>query len=272
MDMPDHEPRIVLNSIISPSDSLVRILLTKSVAMDGSESVGVALRDADVRLIANGQKIEDLQFSDSVGHYLADYEPSPGDRIEIEVSAVDLRSVHSSVIVPQPVHIFNGKNDGKRYDVDGYEYEAIKFTIQDIPNEDNFYEVSIITEVAYTADSVLYSNRYPADWLESPIRWLTYTPNGLAFTDAAFRNSSIDLEVWSGDYIYYPEEDQVKLYVMVKTTTESYYEYMTTYDIHSWNQYPDLFSGEPVPMYSNVVNGFGIFGAYSESLIEVNME
>lgn len=271
VDIPEHEPRIVLNSVITPTDTLVRVLLTKSVGMESAENVGSPLKGATVQFTSNGQEVGDVKYADSTGHYLIPYVPVIGDQVKIEVLAAGLPTVSSSVIVPRSVILTNGKLDGTRRDMDGWEYKAVKFTIEDIMDETNFYEVSLIVENTHITDDSIYTYQYPIDWLESPISWLTYTYRGLAFTDAAFKNTSLELEVWFDDYNYYNDGD-VKLYVVVRTTTESYYEYMTTYDIHSWNQYPDLFSGEPVPMYTNIENGFGIFGAYTESLIEVQTE
>lgn len=94
--------------------------------------------------------------------------------------------------------------------------------------------------------------------LESPISWLQESTKGLVFTDAAFEDGKINLEVWTE---YFNSEAQI--YVGIRNVTESYYQYMKTYYIHEWNQYPDLFSGEPVPMTNNISGGYGLLGAYA---------
>lgn len=272
VDIPDHENRIVFNSFINTKDSIQRFLITRSVDIESSESVAVALRDADLELKVNGTAIENVWFADSAGHYLAEYKPQPGDVFDVNVVAGNFPAVQSSTTIPQPAVVTSAKFDGKRVDFDGYEYDAIKFTLQDIPDEENYYEIYLIIVEVYEYDGVEYYSEYDLDYIVSPLPIFSDVPRGLALSDAAFKNSSIDLEIRTDYFQYSGDGENRKAYVAIRSTTKSYFEYMTIYDIHEWNQYPDLFSGEPVPMYSNIENGYGIFGAYSESRTEIREE
>lgn len=65
-------------------------------------------------------------------------------------------------------------------------------------------------------------------------------------------------------------------YVTFNTTSFHYYKYKSTMDKHLFNQggwmYDEMLlidGGNPVEMYSNVENGYGIFAGYISNVIEV---
>ena len=70
---------------------------------------------------------------------------------------------------------------------------------------------------------------------------------------------------------YYDPEYNIGYYVSVKSVTKAYYDFVTAFGVHEDNQFPDLFSGEPVPLPSNITNGFGVFGAYTETRIKIDL-
>ena len=114
---------------------------------------------------------------------------------------------------------------------------------------------------------------------------LDFSPETYIFSDDYFNgnnytmiNKFLSMSV-SGKYdqpIVPTEKDS---YAILRTTTSVYYNYRKYWLRHSNNQQigirveePLFMSliGEPVPMYSNVENGYGIFAAYNQTYYKLN--
>ncbi len=298
VDLPEHQPRIVVNAVINADDTLVRIVVTKSVPMESKEYSGKRVNNAEITLLRNGVEVSSIDIGSNNEGYYFNHQPEVGDKYEITVAVPGLKTVASEVIVPTRSNLLSAKTVGKRYDIDGYEYAGIKFRIKDIPNEKNFYEVVLvngynrnITEYREdgTDTSFVLSSGGEVTYLLSPMSWLVETPSGLCFSDTPFQDGEVDVEVWTDSYflddqegspyiyeqydddgrLLYKESRDRLIYLKVRSMTEAYYDYQRTIEIHQWNQYPDLFSGEPVPMKTNIKDGFGLFGATSFSQVKV---
>jgi hypothetical protein len=302
VELPEHQPRIVLNAVFNEGDTLVRMVVTKSVAIDSKESSSQRLQNVKITLLRNGIEVTDIYLDDRTGHYISEHEPQVGDVYKITVEVPGLETITSETTVPQKASLLSAKYAGLRYDINGYEQAAIKFKIKDIDRGSNRFEVILsngnntsVTRYGLdgTVDSTYtFGNTYDETYLSSPIGALQATEAGLQFSDASFKNNEIEFEIWTETYIidqieefnrtqqYYREDGSLLeeavfskvIAVKVRAVTEAYQDYITTYEIHRYNQYPDLFTGEPVPMPSNIKNGYGLFGATSSTQMEITFD
>jgi hypothetical protein len=149
------------------------------------------------------------------------------------------------------------------------------------PQGPNYYEVGLVAKYTYYSE---WDNTYQtvriddniAHWLiddevliaEDLIGWV----GSVSFSDEQFNGKKYQLQL--------PVEDMpanARHYVRFNSVSYHYYKYKSTMDRHLFNQggfsYDDLLlidGGNPVQMYSNVENGYGIFAAYISQFIEVN--
>jgi hypothetical protein len=149
--------------------------------------------------------------------------------------------------------------------------QQMRFNIQfkDDPSQTNFYAVSIETHRTYTNPEFPESNYSYVDY------WFTtnefFVLNGsndidgtnyaqeFYFNDESLNGSIIDFQCET----YYPQNESDSLFYVVKVSSlsEELLKYKISFDKYV-NSTSDFFA-EPVQVYSNVTNGFGILGGYS---------
>ncbi|MEQ9403120.1 MAG: DUF4249 domain-containing protein [Cyclobacteriaceae bacterium] len=278
VDIPEHEPKLVMYSYIYPGDS-IQIILSNSVGIEKSHDIWNSwISDAQVTVQKGDETsvLASLNVKDEYQPYFVAYpEINSGDRFRISASVNGYESVVAEVMVPMEPVIENAKFTGVRLDEEGEEQAGFNFKITDEKDADNFYEIIILNR---------YSPEGETPWFDlgawnysSFLPWMNESnPNfsdRLFFTDNAFKDGEITIDFLAGvwDLIYGYDQPDVELFLAIRSVSESYYEYVTTYSLHQGNQFPDLFTGEPVPMYTNVENGFGVFGAFSETRIKIDV-
>ena len=93
------------------------------------------------------------------------------------------------------------------------------------------------------------------------------------FNDQIFNGNrySISLLYDSGSLMW--RADSLDLKVQVLEGTQDFYNYNVSYFKHRYAQYSDFFNPtEPVIMYSNIENGYGIFAGYRSKFYPINMK
>ncbi len=151
----------------------------------------------------------------------------------------------------------------------GDEYAEATISFSDPPNIKNYYEVLIYK---------LYENKKTDYWnSDGDVKVIDpvllnegdqdYLPTTFFFSDELFDGQEYTLRVNSPGGI----GNSINYTVSLRSISESYYLYRKYYTRHSYNQqfegdFLDLvFKGEPQPMFSNIVNGYGIFAGYQEA-------
>lgn len=84
-------------------------------------------------------------------------------------------------------------------------------------------------------------------------------PYEIDFIADLLSNSSEELDTASGEYIY------VKL--TLQSLNHDMYYYLKSIDAQEYSDY--MMFTEPVPIYSNIENGFGVFCGYTSSSVEI---
>ncbi|EOZ93149.1 hypothetical protein A33Q_3884 [Indibacter alkaliphilus LW1] len=59
-------------------------------------------------------------------------------------------------------------------------------------------------------------------------------------------------------------------YFILETIDQEHYNHITTFYYHRLAQSPDLFTGEAVPMTTNVQGGFGIFSSAAKTIVKMD--
>lgn len=271
---PPFTSQLVLSAIINP-DSLIKAHVGKTIAITDTSSAIV--ENASVLLFENGVPIDTLDYQ-SDGWYVSDVYPQVGFSYRLETFYPGFSSVSSECKVPPPPQIDSFFFIvGETLDQEGLPITRFTLRLNDPDPNINYYEL------------ILYSGN-PLDPIIQPMPTTTiiqlddptliadanwnYAPSTLFFSDALFNGMTGEVSFnmkWGG----YPTVDSPPYYIELRNISSSYYQYLKSWSVHRFNQNSTqntqdpltlLFQGDPVELYSNVNNGYGIFGAYNQIL------
>ena len=271
---PTFTSQLVLSSIINP-DSLIKAHVGKTISITDTSSAIV--ENASVLLFENGVLIDTLDYQ-SDGWYVSNVYPQVGFNYRLETIHPNFSSVSAECKVPPPPQLDSlFFTVGETLDQEGLPITRFTLRLNDPDPNVNYYEL------------ILYSGN-PLDPMIQPIpstritqlddptliadaNW-NYAPSTLFFSDALFNGMSGEVSFnmkWGG----YPTAGDSPYYIELRNISSSYYQYLKSWSVHRFNQNSTqntqdpltlLFQGDPVELYTNVNNGYGIFGAYYQTL------
>ncbi len=270
----DEADLIVVNSFFSP-DSILKVNISKTLpVLDEKNSNFV--ENAEIKLYENENFIGNLKY-DNKGNYYIDYKVRQNKKYKIEVqSPVDYKCVASDII-PQSPKILNIDTLSEK------DYELIcKLQFKDNPNTTDYYMLEVRTIAGYyiientngNIDTIYYEQSIDFNYTDKIIEHkigtnsLTY---GAIFSDELINGKQKEFSIRINKYsIAKIKNNAVKFYL--KNISKDFYLYAKSYaKLLDNNQ--DILE-EPIKVYSNVQGGYGIFGAYNQSVdsIIINKE
>lgn len=270
IDLDDRDKKIVLNSILSQGDPiLVNLSLSKGILEDDYPMDYI--ENGLVILSKNGVAIDTLSH-DSNGNYISKFQPETAI-YEIDVWSPQYNKVHTSTEIPSPVSISSIDTASvtgyeQRFDFT-YEYQALecRLKITDPPNETNFYLLSVENEVHDSLSGIFKLPVYyrsPDPVLASDKNNYVSLPGGdygALFTDEIFNGTTYRLVIHVERYAFM--EGYNKMVFKLHSLNRELFLYLKSLELYNQSKF-GAFS-EPVQVYSNIENGFGIFCGYSTS-------
>lgn len=295
LDIPREPTRLVVNSLINP-DSTVMVHLSKSKSVLDQASFFTPVEDARVTLYEDEREVAQLN-SQGEGRYLADFRPSVGRQYVVLVTAEGLPSVEARSTIGTPVAIEDVSvnkisvetgsscinNDCQPTYSDEYQ---LGLRLSDPPNQGNYYEI-----VAYAVVQDSFPNyddlgnfigydsarRNARVYLEtddpvvdnpySDLEGSGYYGESLLLSDELFSGQSYTVSFETSTYF---GENIKELTVQLRTLSKEQYQYLRTRQLQDYNANDPL--SEVVPVYTNIENGFGIFGGYSANSVLVDID
>ncbi|MCF6352609.1 MAG: DUF4249 domain-containing protein [Cyclobacteriaceae bacterium] len=281
IEVPRDPPSLVINSTLSDEEFIkVHISQSQYILEPGDYKM---ITGAVVELFEDGSLIETLP--DSLGGYYisATYTPRQGKIYTIKVAKNGFETATAEVLMPlDTATILSVKTDTIRENIDGYTSFYLRFSVEikDDKAYDNFYDISVyrggyFERYDYSVDPpVLIDSLYSYQKLYLQSRdpgledFQSYGQN-ILFNDELFNGSTYKMNVLSSIWIDsdYPDENQYTYFVTVKNTSDSYYLYELSSQLQYWVD-GDPFA-QPVTVYNNIENGFGIFSAYNTAVFKV---
>lgn len=285
VDVPRNPSKLVINSTLTP-DGFIRVNLSESrYILD--ENDFQLISGAKVDVYEDGLLLETLPDS-TYGNYISGiHKPGHGKTYKIVASKSGYDDVSAEVKIPLDTVIVSSiVIDTVEINDFGYTSSYLRFNIDliDNPDVDNFYGVSLLEE--------FYEYQYdysvdPPTLIDSTFRtynsyiqsrdpifedYQAYSDN-LVFNDELMYNGSYILRILTHNDEYYSENpypyiSPKKYTVVLNNTSESYYLYNTTLALQYWTS--DNPFAQPVQVYTNVNNGYGILDAYNTSSHKVN--
>ena len=296
-NFPGHQPKLVVNCLLDASTFFEVQISHTSIMTDTNN---VLIDNAIVEIWMDDQLLEQLPYY-SLGIYKSeDNKPLAGHKYGLIVSANGYETVTAIDSVPNPInladayYIFPAGTD-----IAGDPYPEFFFSFNDPADEENYYEAVLYTksiqfyEGHYNNDTIAHINYFFVYSSNDPVLIaegdLDYKPASVYFSDKLFNGKSVTISATTFNMGYGVRDDEPFLtgdskIISFRSISYSYYQYRKKWTQHLYNQGINLdiqeseelkvflFTGEPVNMYSNVENGYGVFDGYAASSMEMRKE
>ncbi len=273
VELPDTPNRITVFGYLTTSDSAkVSVSVSKDVDEPEIPRYGgwPALKDAQVEILSDNN-VSILQL-DSV-FYQGPVQLEANNTYTIQINHPDYESISATTQIPPLPSIEQVKYASKLENLDG-QSTALKVTVVFNNMEDlAYYEIQVLgkyesVRIEYDVDA---GQHIPVD---TTMRWSStalYTRelqgvSGIKYhyNNILISNESIDSQLI--EFPFYIEwsnlSKDAELKVIVRRIDEAYFRFRQS--IKSYHETSGNPFAEPVQVYSNIENGLGVFGSYSE--------
>jgi hypothetical protein len=191
----------------------------------------------------------------------------PGNSYEIVTTAPGLKAVQASSSLPNSANVTSfditfteGTSNEQAYNF------VIDLALLDNPDTHDYYEIILYREFFYvdwnTQDTVFEMWPFPV-FTDDPA-FTEAADNHIIFDDKLFNGTEVKLKLKGFDHGRFARG----FYAHVNTLSEDLFKYKVTTNLQNVSS-GDPFA-QPVHVYNNISNGFGIFGGYSEKIIEID--
>lgn len=264
--------KLVVNGFLVNNQRL-SVQISRSQAPTGEVSKDIEVRGAKVILYQDKEPIAEL-LEIGKGIYRTEYIPSPQVDYRLEVEATDFPKLSSSPErMPNsfPLKSFSySKKESTAFNSNpGFE---VKIELKDPPKNRDFYEFSVRgfhPRSGFVKQSTLIGG--DADFGNLPCTFSSDNQSVIledACFDGAVYTMRFEFEE-SNTIVINGQIEEIKLekfVVSLRKVSESYYRYRQTSKIPEGIDYAFF---EPRMLFSNIEGGYGIFGSWNETNIEI---
>lgn len=230
---------------------------------------------ADITLTINDHNVRPERITAGYYEYQADAF-QPGDKLAIHAEVGYFGTVTAEEVFPHAPQILS-LDTIRFFDKDEYTlYMRALIKIKDTPGEKNYYRLLLNRYVIYEFEGKEeLGPRYTYFAIDQDIAMSSLTNEGIVdedsnmfhiFPDDLFNGKEYTINIYfplaQGSYLL---KEKTLMQFELQSLTESYYLYMRTLE-QSYNS--DVFS-QPVRIYSNVENGYGILGLYNSTFYDI---
>ncbi len=261
----DHEPKLCINCILNP-DSLIKASVTLSHSLDNSAQFE-PINNANIKLYEDDIYKGELTFSGS-GKYLLKQKPESGKDYIIIVEVQGYKSLKASTTVPEKPAIQYTRDTTSIIDKPNVPIFDLKIQLFD-KQGNNFYwlyNTYIVGGIKYggnckeiNAPYVDNFNRY----IDSDSQYGFYHFLQIRMTDEGYDGQVLEFTI-PDNIVYLDYKAQHFL-----SADEHYDKYIKTTLIKRMSENDDLPFNEPVQIYTNIENGYGIFGSCAITTIKL---
>ncbi|MBL4703484.1 MAG: DUF4249 domain-containing protein [Flavobacteriales bacterium] len=256
--------KLVVNSLFE-ADSSWNINVSRSLSVI-DEAELASIENATVTIKdGTGTLIETL-VHDADGNYIGTSYPQIGNTYRVDVSAAGYTSVYGEDLVPDPVNVIS--IDTAATVISGEEYLGVSITFDDPSGVKNYYRLSVLVglwdrwdngmgglDSAYWEEEVYLVLNDPAFEGNGADSWQT---EGI-MTDLLFDGQQRTVEVGLDSWFFNNSIVRIQFIdVLFFNSTETTYLFNKSYSLYQETNGNPF--AQPVQVYSNITNGFGIFG------------
>jgi len=267
ISIPDKERKIVVNGLVTP-DQKIRVNLSQSLSVLDKDST-IMISGGDLNLYS-GTNLIGKFLQDSAGFYsLPGFQATVGNSYRLTASYGALKPIEATATLPPVVPIIS-VDTTTSYGPYGPQELQISVTFKDPAGVHNVYSLSAdMTYNEFDYYTMTNTGKKVTEWAffsgntDQFVKDETTNFNGrLYFDDLLF--DGLNKTVTFGASIYSSwASDTIWLDVKLEQLDPSYYRYILSY--YSYQQAHGNPFSEPVQVYTNVKDGYGIFSGSSSS-------
>ena len=263
IDLPDHEGKLVINSLFSP-DTLLCVHVSRSRVITDTFFIQ---ETAPVVVLKYAEKADTFQSTGN-GYYVSQtLIPKVETNYSIEVFSMEHGIATASDKIPEetPFEVINYVQEAG-IDGEGYNFSSITIRFNDSPVEKNYYELMLKKEFAISKKKSTKLWSWSNDAVIKNEGFINDVSDNLFFSDELINGKSHTLA-----FNFYHSLDESNIashfFIHFRSVSVNYFLYKKKLMLHFENQIGDIWdgTGNPVNLYSNVENGYGIFAGYSEN-------
>lgn len=250
----EHEPKLTFNCILNP-DSIIRANLTLSQAL-GTGSEFLTVDNAEILLTENQIPAGKLK-SQGNGNYTFRYFPKSGNVYSVQIKIEGYPTLHATTKIPNKTKIEFVPLPQKPE-----ETSKIEIKIYDMPGANYYWSY------AYSVNKKT-GNKYLSDWIDNHSPYFDDFNRVIeAETQYGFYYSTmlrITDRFYDGEILRWYENtrfpDIYHDYSVYLETDSCYDRYLKTTIQLRMLENQEIPLSEPVQIFSNVENGYGVFGS-----------
>ncbi len=286
--LPEEDSKLVLNCILIADEPIVANV-SHTATVTYSESMYV--NNAIVELWTGNTLIEEMKYTKG-GEYITQVRAHEGISYTLKARAPGYEQVEGTDSVPNSARIIDSKYEkGNHPYISAGEleyYADYSIVFNDDPEYVNFYEVIFAFQMKDT-DSTYFISLPSVCRIPDPIidaeGLVNFFPETYIFTDQRNNGTSFNIEMsFSASSSSSFTSPLINVndgsYTILRSISKNYYLFLKSWYIHRYNLqlsssitemiYEGL-TGNPIPLYTNVKNGYGIVAAYSQTFFKTEL-
>ncbi|MFQ5568133.1 MAG: DUF4249 domain-containing protein [Rhodothermales bacterium] len=264
VDLPRHPPKIAVNSFFRPGYVWEVHLGEARSVVDGQSAIQ-SIDNARVEIIEDGRVLTTLPHVGEGLYRAASLRPETGKTYTLRASAPGYDRVDATDAVPGPISVtFTHERESRSA---GSGNLKVTIRIADPPDQPNYYRLDAYRRIQDPRtgepnfSGVRFRTDDPAITAENEDFFDINEENrfgNVYFTDALLTDGlhEINLDIEESFL-----RDEGTLFVNLYGISKAYYDYALSYELHQ--EARDNPFAEPVQVFTNVKNGFGIFAGFS---------
>lgn len=259
----DIKSRIVVNALFDTKDTLkIQLSESRNILFNNGGFLPNILTAKAELLNSNNQHVGQFIHKGLGLYYLPNFSAKAGEEYHLKVKNIGFDEVSAKNKIPMAISILNVDTIRKA------DYMDLDITFKDNSDEENYYGILVISKekVEYEVEpGVVITEYYDELWActkdinvygsKDPEGDIC-SENDLLLTDNNFNGSNYTIKVKK-----YMDTNPDTLIVFLRSISADLYKYRTS--LQKYNEVQGNPFGEPVQVFSNIMNGFGIFAGQS---------
>lgn len=281
MKLPKESSKLVLNCLLIAGEPIVAQVSHTAPVISGEV---MYINHAAVELWEGDKYIKQMIYSKD-GEYTSNVAAQAGKSYTLKVTVSGYEQVEGTDSVPLSVDIIDAKSGwGAHPYIQAGEvqyYDDYSLVFKDDPLHENYYELVFLGQQRYSDSTYLIGVasicRIPDPVIEAE-GLINFFPESYGFSDQQNNGKEFSIEMsFSGGVSSLFTQPLINgtdgNYTILRSTSNNYYNFKKSWYVHRYNQqysssivemiYEGL-TGDPVPLYTNIKNGYGIVVAYSQ--------
>jgi hypothetical protein len=262
----NHEPKPCLNCILNPEKTIEATLsLSRNI---GDTSSFIPINNAIVELYENDVFLSRLSFS-SNGKYALNKKPEVGKQYKILVTIEGFKTLTATTKIPQAPEIAYEKTNYRKADYDQPQYD-MNVELFDQPGKHSYwlYITSTVNGLNHGGGCIPVNAPFVDNFnreidIEAELGFTFFLQ--MRISDEGFDGEILKFTI-QGIRVMNEKQHSDQHFL---GADEHYDKYIKTTLINRMKEVSDLPFYEPVQIYSNIENGYGIFGSCAITTIKL---